>query len=698
MKTNQKLLQELKKLRTIIQKYDHYYHTLDKPQISDYEYDKLFNKLIQLEKMHPELISSDSPTQRVGGKVLNIFKKDNHKESMLSLQNTYNKEEISDFYKKTLNKLKVKKATFLLEPKFDGIAVNLIYEKGFLTKALTRGDGTQGENIFENIKTIKAIPLQIPSSIETLEVRGEVLLLKNDFKKINKQREKDGQVLFANPRNMAGGSLRQLNSKITAKRPLKFFAHSTGFCKGLTLKNQSAFLKKIKQFNIPALSVTSMKVFKEKNANRNFIANVLCQTKEDILSYYAIINKLRTSLNFEIDGIVIKIDNFLDQQKLGKSSRFPRWARAAKFAPERADTIVESIQIQVGKTGVLTPVACLKPVQVGGVQIHRATLHNLSEILKKDIRVSDEVTIGRAGDVIPEIIKVNTSKRKKSAKAFIFPRLCPACSSKTQIKNDIVFCLNLLCPAKTLRSLIHFCSKTAMNIELLGEKIMTSLYEKGLVKTFSDIYRLTKKDLMSLEGLGEKSSENILNSINKSKNAGFSNFIFALGIQHIGITSAQSLSRCFYEKTTKPDTNQIPAGWPKVLILLRQASIEELKEIPDIGKVMALSIKNRFSDPKFIKEITELLNLGLNFSKEQTTKIFTGKYFAITGSLPMARSKVEHLIRTLGGQVQNTVNKKTQFLITEEPKKSKKFQLAKKLNISILNWKAFQQLIHQNSN
>ena len=701
MKKNHSILQRLKKLKTTIQRHDHCYHTLNTPEISDYDYDILFNELVQLEKNYPKFITPDSPTQRVGGPTLSSFKKQEHNSPMLSLQNTYNEHEILEFYEKTLKALNSRKINFLLEPKFDGIAVNLIYKKNKLISALTRGDGQQGENIFENIKTIKSIPLSIPSTIDTLEIRGEVVLLKKDFKTINEHREKEGLSLFANPRNMAAGSLRQLNPKITAKRPLKFFAHSSGLIKGLTLNEQSAFLKLIQSFQIPTLPVVDIKILKEKNKKNVFISGVICHKKEDILSYYAMIKKIRALLDFEIDGIVIKVDQFLQQKKLGEVSRFPRWARAAKFEPERASTVVESIQIQIGRTGVLTPVAHLKPVQVGGVQIRQATLHNPSEIAKKDIRVSDEVIVGRAGDVIPEIIKVNKQSRKKSAKPFIFPTLCPNCGSKTHKKNDIVFCCNQFCSAVVLKSLIHFTSKKAMNIESLGEKIMETLHKNKLVTKFSDIYCLTKESLLQLEGQGEKSTEKILKNIKKSLHTSLPAFIFALGIRHIGERSAYTLAQYFAQKPKKHKPLSTKKNWPTALILLSQASKEELQQIPDIGEILAESLKNHFLNPVFTLEIDKLLSLRIKFSTIKQEKNFSlqNQCFAITGSLPEARNKVENLIFSLGGRVQNTVNKKTSFLITEQPKdlESKKLQKAQQLNIPILSWEDFQKLVQKNS-
>ena len=727
----------LKKLRHLIYKHDHFYYNLDQPKIDDYEYDQLFSELVNLETKYPDLITPDSPSQRVPGKALLYFEKGVHRKAMLSLQNTYNENEIIDFYEKTLKLLKSNKIEFLLEPKLDGVAINLIYEKGFLTQALTRGDGNTGENVLENIKTIHSIPLNLPISIETLEVRGEVVLLKEDFKKINKQKNEQGLSPFANPRNMAAGSLRQLDPVVTAHRPLKFFAHSPGFFKGIKLQSQSDFFKTIKKAGLPALPIVGFKSF--QNKKNTFAAAVLCKNKNEILKYFHLMEKRRHRLRFETDGIVIKVNSFSEQEKMGSISRSPRWAKAAKFEPERAETLVENISIQIGRTGVLTPVAQLKPVSVGGVTITHATLHNQSEIAKKDIRKGDTVIVGRAGDVIPEIVKVHFSKRKNPSSIFKMPNSCPVCSATVEEVRDIVFCTNSLCPAIALQSLIHFASKKAMNIESLGSKIMNRLYKKKLVKNFSDIYSLTKEKLLSLEGMGEKSSERILKSIEKSKKTKLHTFIFALGIRHIGEQTAYSLSNFFIKKPKRisqrtqrlsanaVDTKQLsfpqdiyqlhleenttspkkkkkesfsPFSKLTVLNLIAKATEEELKEIPDIGEVVASSIRESFSRQSFIQEIQLLLKLGIQIEipkPKETQQVFSGKKIAITGSLPQSRSQVEKLILSLGGKVQNTVNQKADFLLTnsdkEEEHPSQKIKQARKFNIPILSWKTFQKKI-----
>ncbi len=709
-KTIKKTKERMRELKSLIHKHDHFYYNLDRPEINDYEYDQLFNELKYLEKQHPDLIEPDSPSHRVPGKALSHFEKATHKKDMLSLQNTYNEEEIISFYEKTQKVLSTS-LNFLLEPKLDGVAVNLIYEKGCLTKALTRGDGHTGENVLKNIKTIRTIPLQLPISTKILEIRGEVVLLKEDFKKINKMQEEQGLSYFANPRNMAAGSLRQLDSRVTARRPLKFFAHSPGFSKGIELNSQSDFLKKIKTWGLPALPIMNFDSFQMKNKDKRFPACALCKNETEILKYFHIMEKARHQFPFEIDGIVIKVNNFFDQEKMGFISRSPRWAKAAKFKPERATSFVQNISIQVGRTGVLTPVAHVKPVAVGGVTITHATLHNQSEIHKKDIRIGDAVIVDRAGDVIPEIVQVDFSKRKKTARVFKMPETCPSCSSKVEITRDIVFCVNSLCPAATLQSLIHFASKKAMNIEFLGNKIMEKLYKEKAVQKFSDIYRLTKEKLLSLEGMGEKSSRRILSSIEKSKEVSLSSFIFALNIRHIGEQTARNLS-AFSFKTDLEKKNKKAYSSPASLFLeekqpaaialyrLATAQEEELQKIPDIGIVVARSLLEAFSRNSFVKEIRDLFSLGLQITgpeAEETFKHkpFTGQKIAITGSLPQSRDQVKKLILSLGGQTQNMVNKKTDFLLTgtgeDRKKPSQKTQKAKELNIAILDWDTFQK-------
>ena len=708
----------LKILKDLIRKHDHFYYNLDQPKISDYDYDQIYQELVQLETQHPTLKTKDSPTQRIPGKALSHFDKASHKKAMLSLQNTYNETEIISFVDKIKETLKSSKVEFLLEPKLDGVALNLLYENGHLTKALTRGDGQMGENVLANIKTIHSIPLSLPVSPPVLEIRGEVILLKKDFYKVNKEQEEQGLPHFANPRNMTAGSLRQLDPAVSAKRPLKFFAHSPGFLEGswirsqknLNLASQSDFLKVIGAWGLPVMPVMHFKEFQQKTRlDKIFVASAICEKKEDILQYWSLTQQIRHQLTYEIDGVVIKVNSFAEQEKLGNVSRSPRWARAGKFKPEHGQSQVIDISVQVGRTGVLTPVAHLAPLRVGGVIIQNATLHNQSEINKKDIRVGDQVVVGRAGDVIPEVIKVNFSKRKNHSPPFKMPQNCPACDGTTKVVGDMLFCVNPLCPAMVLQSLIHFSSKKAMNIESLGKQLMARLYQKKWVLKFSDIYKLKPEKLLSLEGMGEKSTQNILNNIEKSKKVFLPAFIFALGIRHIGEQTARSLSRFFIQKASlshegnQKAPSEKPTGSLSVqaLHLLTQAKKEELKGIPDIGDIVARSITEAFSKPDFKEEVQELLALGLcplvPKELDLSKGILADKKMVLTGTLPKNRKEVEELILSLGGEVQSAVSQKTNFLLKGEEGStiSTKEKKARALKIPILNWEAFQQKIQQ---
>ena len=615
-----KIKKQLDQLKQQISQHDHDYYYLDRPKISDYDYDQLFQKLANLEKKYPHLIDPNSPTQRVPGAVLPFFTKAAHKTPMLSLQNTYSEQEIISFYTKTLKTLESSSVEFFLEPKFDGIAVELVYKRGALIHALTRGDGLTGENITENIKTIPSIPLYLETVAEILEVRGEVIITKTDLNKINLQLKTQGESVFANPRNAAAGSLRQLNPKITARRPLKFFAHSPGFLEGIHAETQSQFLKTLKNLGFPVLPITTFTTFLKKNSNskKPFISCVKCKTPSDTLKYFQILQNLRSLLNFEIDGVVVKVHSFSEQNKLGTIARYPRWAKAAKFRSKKAKTCIQSIQVQIGRTGILTPVAKLQPVTVKGVQITYATLHNQSEIKKKDIRIGDEVIVGRAGDVIPEIITtVNTFRRNKNSSAFKMPKKCPSCNSTvhTEGERELVFCINPKCPDICLQALIHFASKKAMNIELLGTKWLKHLYEKNLVNKASDIYKLSKKDLLNLERQGKKSSDKILSSIEKSKHTTLSAFIFAMNIRYVGEQTAHLLSQHFIQKSRHQllkSSKKHLQHWPKPLQLLADSSKEELQKISEIGSITAHSIYNTFRQTHFIAEIKQLLSLGIH--------------------------------------------------------------------------------------
>lgn len=693
-----RIQKKITRLRKKIEAYDRAYYLLDQPEISDYDYDLLFKELKTLEEQHPELSHPNSPTKRVPGESLPFFEKIPHNQPMLSLSNTYSTEEIKDFYNKTLKNLKSPRVEFFIEPKFDGVAVELVYKKGKLSHALTRGDGKTGENVTENIKTLPALPLQVPTSLPLLEVRGEILLMKTDFKNLNNWLKKQNQIPFANPRNAAAGSLRQLNPKITASRPLKFFAHSSG--SHLNFKNQSDFLSMIKTLKIPTLPLMNLSRFKNHSQKKTKTAAFIktCRLK-DILEYFEILQNLREELNFEIDGMVIKVNDFEEQKQLGVLSRAPRWAKAAKFPSEKATTWIENISVQVGRTGVLTPVARLKPVRVKGVKITHATLHNQSEITKKDIRIGDEVVVGRAGDVIPEVLKVNLSQRRPLSRPFKFPKLCPACRCATQKEGDLIFCPNPLCKEVLLRSLIHFVSKKAMNIDSLGEKLVTQLYENKMVQSPKDFYHLSKEALLKLPRQGEKSTLKILSHIEKSKKTTLNVFLFALGLRHIGESTAQILSDHFIKKslTSPQPSSKSPPPWPVPLTLMKTASEEELQALPDIGAITAQSFCKNFQNPKFIQEIQALLRAGVNI-QTQTPQVkgpLFKKHIVVTGTLPLKRSEITAKIKNWGGKIQNTVTQKTNLVIQGKPSEhdtktpSQKIRMARKLKIPLMEWEDF---------
>lgn len=682
---------KIKNLREQIRRHDHLYYNLDKPEISDREYDRLYKELESLEKKHPHLITPDSPTQRVPGEPLEKFKKEAHNQKMLSLQNTYSKEEIEEFYDRILKLLEEKNVIFFAEPKFDGVAVELIYEKGFLTKALTRGDGEVGENITENIKTIPSIPLRLLGGKNTnfpplLEVRGEVVIFKKDFLEMNRQREKEGQTLFANPRNAAAGTLRQLNPKITAERPLRFYAHGPGLLKGLDVNTQSLFLKSIKNFAIPSLEM------KEKKEVLRFPKLLcLCKSLKDILGYYKKIEKARHTFPFDTDGIVIKVDSFEKQNQLGEIARSPRWAVAGKFEPTLAQTQIEDIVLQVGRTGVVTPVAVMTPVQIDGVRVRQASLHNFKELSRKDVRKGDWVEVRRAGDVIPEVVKALTEKRDKTLSPFKPPDKCPGCEGPLKPDGDYLRCFNSLCPAMREKALIHFASKKCMNIEFLGEKSIEKFYKLGWLNSFSSFYKLPEKPLAKEEGFGEKSSALLKQSLKKSKQTTLTRLLSALGIHGVGEETARKLSEAVKNRDSSSDWNILV-----VLDILVSMTEEELMEIPDVGEIVAQSIKSAFQNKDLVQDLKNLHDMGVHFLKETDPEVtdspLKGKKFVITGQLPLPREKVKLLIEEQGGKVLSAISGKTDGLICGENPGSKK-EKAESLAVKILTWEEFQKLL-----
>lgn len=681
-------------LTRLVQRHDHLYHTLDQPEITDREYDRLFQELQELEAAHPALALPDSPTQKVGGRVLDSFEKGTHKTPMLSLQNTYNEQEIRDFEEKILRQLQgsEKAIEFYCSPKFDGVALELIYEKGLLTAALTRGDGYVGENVFNNVRTLKSVPLrlQTESPPAYFEVRGEVLMLKEDFRKLNELQVANGETPFANPRNASAGTLRQLDSAIVAQRPLVFFAYAPGVVEGLSFKNLVEYEDLLQNYGFPTTdllkgSQTHKKIL--ENFKQNKInplrppLSELCSGSDEVIAYYNFVHSLRHLLPFEIDGIVVKVNSRRLQEELGFVARSPRWAFAGKFEPEQATTTVENIVVQVGRTGALTPVAVMAPVSVGGVTITNATLHNQDEIDRKDVRVGDTVIVHRAGDVIPEIVSVVLEKRRSNSKKFVIPESCPACSKPSVLFEGeaVRRCANPFCPAIMKESLKHFASRNAMNIEKLGDRLIDTFFEKELVRTFSDFYKLKKSQILELERQGEKSADNIVKSIDESRKTTLAKFIYALGIRFVGEQTAKSLANHF--RSLEP---------------FLKATEEELTAIRDVGPRVASAIRQSLENKSFIKEVHKLVELGVEISepsqKKKGSKL-TGLTFVITGSFAISRDEIKSLIEDHGGATSSSVSKKTNYLLTGEDAGSK-LTKAQELGVPILDWPNFKKLLN----
>ena len=665
----------LEKLKQEIQTHDYRYYVLDSPSISDYEYDQLYKKLQKMEVKNPQWVEPDSPTQRVPGQALDRFEKLPHRKMMLSLENSYSIDDIQKFVDKISTTLNQKQVTYFCEPKLDGIAIELIYEKGILTYALTRGDGQIGENVLENIKTIKSVPLRLktinPPPI--FESRTEVLMFKKDFIKLNREQEQKGEKIFANPRNAAAGALRNLDPQVASTRKLRLFCHGPGAIP--STKTQSEFYDLLKQFQLPVLPYS--KSIKKTWAKLTDPLCLICSKTEELISYYHNLQKLRLSLPFEIDGIVIKVNSFKDQETLGSIARSPKWATAVKFPPESAYTQITKIHLQVGRTGVVTPVARMHPISVGGVIVSQATLHNKSEIRKKDIREGDFVHIKRAGDVIPEVIGVDTIKRPRNTKPFKMPKICPSCAQKLIEIEDLIYCTNTNCPSIALRKLQHFCSKKAMDIETLGYALIEQLFNNKLIQSFSDIYKLKKEDLNNLPGIGDKLSNKILHNIEKSKETPFNRFLFALGIRHVGEQIALKINDHFGEGK-------------KSLEKLLKATEEDLIQIDDVGTIVAQSLVSELKNLSL--EIKSLFKLGIVLISKNKGRKLKGQTFVITGSFQQKRDAISNFIQSHGGRISSSVTSKTNYLLCGENPGSK-YTKAKKLNIPCIDWKRLEQIL-----
>jgi DNA ligase (NAD+) len=656
----------VEKLREEIEYHNYRYYILDHPEISDAQYDRLMRELEKLEEQHPELRSPNSPTQRVGASPLEEFEIVRHTIPMLSLANAFDETEARDFDKRVKKFLGTsEEIEYVAEPKFDGLAIELVYERGQFSVGSTRGDGINGENITQNLRTIKTIPLQlirrevpVPGR---LEARGEVIIQSKKFKELNRKREKIGEPLFANPRNAAAGSVRQLDPKVTAGRPLEIYFYGLGEVTGRTFDSQWEVLKTLPKWGLRT----------NPHARK-------CKNIDVVLDYYREINEKRESLPYEIDGTVIKVNSFDLQMRLGEIARSPRWALAFKFQPKQETTKILDIIVQVGRTGALTPVAVMEPVKVGGVEVSRATLHNQDEIDKKDVRVGDTVLIQRAGDVIPEVVEVITSKRKGTEKKFRMPSKCPVCGAEVIKEEAIHRCIGLDCPAQLKGRIRHFASKRAMDIEGLGVKLIDQLVDKGLIKDVADIYYINKEQLIELERMADKSAQNIIDAIEKSKTKPLSKFLYALGIRNVGETTAEDLARNF----TRLDD-------------FFHLSEENLMEVQGIGPEVAASVRQFFWDKKNKGSIDRLKKAGVKVIEPKVKEKgkLMGKTFVFTGALKgFERDKARNLVESSGGMTASTVSKKVDFVVVGEDPGSK-FDKAKELGIKTLTEEEFKRMI-----
>lgn len=673
MDSDKTIKERLQALRAQIATHDYRYYVQDAPTIPDAEYDQLFRTLQQLEQQHPHLITPDSPTQRVGAPPLKAFGQLAHHTPMLSLANAFTEHEVRTFDRRIRDALASDLVDYAVEPKFDGLAVNLIYEDGIFTKGATRGDGYTGEDITLNLRTIPSIPLrlQTPHATGLLEVRGEVIMLKADFERLNQQQQQKGEKTFVNPRNAAAGSLRQLDSAITATRKLTFYAYGIGAnqVNSLVFSQHSEILAYLvsQRFLVAQESVTAAGI-------------------ETVFAYYHKIQEMRTSLPYDIDGVVYKVDNLSQQEKLGYVSRAPRFAVAHKFPAQEAVTELLAIEIQVGRTGAMTPVARLAPVFVGGVTVTNATLHNEDEIQRKKIAIGDKVIVRRAGDVIPEVVAAVPGERSSTAQPFVMPDHCPVCGSKAvRLPGEAVTRCSggLFCPAQRKQAILHFASRRAVDIDGLGEKLVDQLIERALVRTPADLYRLDVKTLSQLERMAEKSACNLLAAIEQSKQTTFSRFIYALGIRHVGEATAKALAR---HASTLDQLMRMPIG--------------QLQQIADIGPVVAQSIEDFFAEPHNREVIEQLRQSGMcwkessNAAKPPSTRdipAIAGKVFVLTGTLPsMTREEAKNQIEQLGGKVTGSVSTRTDYVIAGTDPGSK-YTKAIELGVPVLDE---SQLLH----
>jgi len=671
----QSVVKEAQKLREELQHHNYLYYVLDKPEISDAEYDRMLRRLQEIEEKYPELVTPDSPTQRVGAAPAEEFEPVAHRLPMLSLNNAMNEGEMREWYRQVLSGLGIEgeeaagDVKLVAEPKLDGLAVELIYEDGRLATAATRGDGFTGEDVTQNVRTVRSVPLRLRGEApRLLEVRGEVFFPLREFNRMNRERKERGEEPFANPRNAAAGSLRQLDPKITASRPLSFLAHGFGIIEGgpemAAYSDVSAWLGDL---GIPTIRPA-------KN----------CSNLEEVIDFYNELLPRRDEMAFEMDGVVVKVDDLTQQERLGARSRSPRFAIAWKFPPRQEQTRLEDIIVQVGRTGALTPVAVLKRINIGGVMVERATLHNQDEIDRLDVRVGDTVLVQRAGDVIPEVVKVIPDDQHAGRPKFTLPDTCPVCGSPVVRPEGeaVARCSNVSCPAQIEGWIRHFTSRSAMDIEGVGEKLVKQLVESGLVKNPADLYRLSHEQLASLDRMAEKSAGNILEQIEASKERPLDRIIYALGIRQVGEHVAQVLARRF---------GSIDA--------LMAASEEELSAVHEIGPVIAQSVREYFSREDVQQLIRDLKELGVEFPQSKApapeAAPFDGLTFVFTGALEaMTRDDAERLVTNLGGRAASSVSRKTDYVVAG-PGAGSKLAKARQLGVKVIDEAEFQKMVEE---
>ena len=656
--------QRIEELKEQLNRWSHEYYVEDKPTATDAEYDKAYHELVALEVEHPEFVTADSPTQRVGGEVLDQFQKVTHTNPMLSLSNAFSKEDLEEFDAR-LRKLTNRAIEYVCELKIDGLSIALTYQNGQLVLGATRGDGTTGEDVTGNVRTIKSVPLSLKEPWN-IEVRGECYMPKKSFVALNESREEEGLEVFANPRNAAAGSLRQLDPKIAAKRNLSVFLYSSPSVEELNVSTQEELL--------------------EKMAEIGFVTNperLKCKTIDEVWNYIETIASKRPDLPYEIDGMVIKVNDFATQEEIGFTVKAPRWAIAYKFPAEEVQTVVRDIEWTVGRTGVVTPTAVMDPVQLAGTTVRRASLHNIDLIKERDIRLEDTVVIHKAGDIIPEVTRVILEKRPETSKPYEFPTTCPVCHEKLEhLEEEVAIrCLNPKCPAQLTEGLSHFVSRNAMNMSGIGPRVIKQLFEEGLVMDVADLYQLTLDQLLALDKVQQKSAENILEAIEKSKENSLERLLTGLGIRHVGTKAAKELAQHF-----------------KTMTALQEASIEQLLEIDGLGDIIAYSVKTYFEQPSVQELIQELQDSGVNMTYLGVTKddsaasghVLSGKTVVLTGTLEqLTRQDAKEKLESLGAKVTGSVSKKTDVVIAGHSAGSK---LTKANDLGIEVWSEQQFL------